>query len=141
MSDACWSGESSSPTAAWIPPWALAVLHDAFEPFVTCRTSAPERRAAQAAERPAPPAPTTSTSVVLPRSGTAQSLRGSCKNGGCEPSFRHHPAKPRHGRRVVAACGPRARVLVRERALGDPLARSHGCAGDRDGSPPPGARP
>ena len=74
MSDACWSGESSSPTAAWIPPWALAVLHDAFEPFVTCRTSAPERRPDQAAERPAPPAPTTSTSVVLPSSDTAQSV-------------------------------------------------------------------
>src|SRR4029078_9660084 len=90
--------------AAWIPPWALAVLQDALEPLVTCRTPAPDRRADQAAESPRPPAPTTSTSVVLQRSGTAQSLRGSCKNGGCERPSRHRPAQACL-RWVVAACG------------------------------------
>ena len=41
--------------AAWIPPWALAVLQDAFEPLVTRSTRAPSAPAAHAAARPEPP--------------------------------------------------------------------------------------
>ncbi len=49
--------------ADWMPPCAFAVLHEAGEPLVISVTRAPARAAAQAADRPAPPLPTTSTSV------------------------------------------------------------------------------
>src|SRR5690348_5334185 len=123
-----------------MPPWALAVLQDAREPFVTCRTEAPVRRAAHAAERPAPPAPTTSTSVVLQRSDTAQSVRGSCKNGGCERPLSHGSATACRRRAVTASGRHRVRVLVRERALRDPLAGRDGRPSDRARPPPAGAR-
>src|SRR5690348_6171591 len=61
-SAACCAGESSEPTAAWIPPCALAELHDCTEPFVASATRAPLRRADTAAARPEAPLPTTSTS-------------------------------------------------------------------------------
>src|SRR4029078_4044939 len=105
--------------AAWIPPWALAVLQDALEPLVTCRTSTPDRRAHHAAERPAPPASTTSTTAVLQRSGTAQSLRGSCKNGGCERPLRHRPAQACLRRAGAAAWRAPLRRAVFGRALRD----------------------
>src|SRR5207249_6351948 len=56
------SGESSSPKAAWIPPWALAELQDWSEPFVATATRAPARSAETAAARPEAPLPITSTS-------------------------------------------------------------------------------
>jgi hypothetical protein len=62
-SSACWSGESSSPTAAWIPPWAFAELLDWSEPFVASATRAPAARADTAAARPEAPLPITSTSI------------------------------------------------------------------------------
>ena len=61
-SSACCSGESSSPNAAWIPPCALAELHDCSEPFVATATRAPARSAETAAARPEAPLPITSTS-------------------------------------------------------------------------------
>src|SRR5438034_1166049 len=37
-SSACCSGESSSPKAAWMPPWALAELQDWIEPLAATAT-------------------------------------------------------------------------------------------------------
>ena len=51
-SSACCSGESSSPNAAWMPPCALAELHDWSEPFAATATRAPARSAETAAARP-----------------------------------------------------------------------------------------
>src|SRR5438046_3286813 len=59
---ACCSGESSSPNAAWMPPCALAELHDWIEPFVARATRAPLRSAETAAASPEAPLPITSTS-------------------------------------------------------------------------------
>jgi len=59
---ACCSGESSSPNAAWMPPWALAELQDWIEPFVARAARAPERSAETAAASPEAPLPITSTS-------------------------------------------------------------------------------
>ena len=59
---ACCSGESSSPSAAWMPPCALAELHDWSDPFVASATRAPARSADTAAARPEAPLPITSTS-------------------------------------------------------------------------------
>src|SRR5438105_780022 len=70
---ACWSGESSSPNAAWMPPCALAELHDWIEPFVARATRAPDRLAETAAASPEAPLPTTSTSKG-PFPDIAQSL-------------------------------------------------------------------
>src|SRR5262245_15318334 len=61
-SSACRSGESSSPNAAWIPPCALAELHDCPDPFAAIATLAPARSAETAAARPEAPLPITSTS-------------------------------------------------------------------------------
>ena len=62
-SSAWSSGESSSPKAAWMPPCALAELHDCSDVFAQSTTSAPARSADTAAARPEAPLPTTSTSV------------------------------------------------------------------------------
>ena len=59
---ACCSGESSSPNAAWMPPCALAELHDWSEPFAATATRAPARSAETAAASPEAPLPITSTS-------------------------------------------------------------------------------
>ena len=76
-----------------------------------------------------------------PAAECGTSAAESCKNARNEPAFDDHPAPaPRRGQRAATG-GDRARVLVRERALGDPLARGVRSAGDRARSPPPGARP
>ncbi len=62
MSSAWISGESSAPNAAWIPPWALAELHDWSEPLVASATRAPARSADTDAASPEAPLPITSTS-------------------------------------------------------------------------------
>ena len=62
MSCACCSGESSSPNAAWMPPWAFAELQDWIEAFVARATRAPTRSAETAAASPEAPLPITSTS-------------------------------------------------------------------------------
>src|SRR5258706_15955393 len=62
MSCACCSGESSSPNAAWMPPWAFAELQDWIDAFVARATRAPDRSAETAAARPEAPLPITSTS-------------------------------------------------------------------------------
>ena len=72
-SAACCSGESSSPNAAWIPPWALAELQDWIDPFVASATRAPAVCADTAAASPEAPLPTTSTSK-LPFCDTAVQL-------------------------------------------------------------------
>src|SRR5438309_767602 len=59
---ACRSGESSSANAAWMPPCALAELHDWMEPLVASATRAPDRSAETAAASPEAPLPITSTS-------------------------------------------------------------------------------
>src|SRR5436190_17372765 len=61
-SSACCSGESSSPNAAWMPPWAFAELQDCRAPLVATATRAPARCAETAAARPEAPLPITSTS-------------------------------------------------------------------------------
>src|SRR5438034_6626957 len=61
-SSACCSGESSSPNAAWMPPCALAELHDCSAPLVASATRALARWADTAAARPEAPLPITSTS-------------------------------------------------------------------------------
>src|SRR3954451_5956868 len=61
-SSAWVSGESSSPTAAWIPPCALAELQDWRAALVATATRAPARSAATADARPDAPLPITSTS-------------------------------------------------------------------------------
>ena len=61
-SSAWISGESSSPNEAWIPPCALAELHDWSDPFVATATRAPARSADTAAASPEAPLPITSTS-------------------------------------------------------------------------------
>ena len=47
-SSACTDGASSSPSAAWMPPWALAVLDDASPSLVASSTRAPVSAAAEA---------------------------------------------------------------------------------------------
>ena len=64
-SSAWISGESSSPKAAWMPPWALAELQDWMEPLAARATRAPARSAEIAAARPEAPLPTTSTSTEM----------------------------------------------------------------------------
>ena len=64
--------------AAWMPPCALPVLHEAGEPLAITVTRAPVRDAAHAAARPAPPLPTTSTSVVPGRSLTEPIVPNNC---------------------------------------------------------------
>ncbi len=64
-SSAWMSGESSSPTAAWMPPCALAEFEDCTEPFVASATRAPACSAETVAARPEAPLPTTSTSTVM----------------------------------------------------------------------------
>ena len=66
-SSAWSSGESSSPTAAWIPPCALAELQDWSEPFAASTTRAPARSAERAAASPDAPLPITSTSKACVR--------------------------------------------------------------------------
>src|SRR3954447_12566045 len=61
-SSACCSGESSSPNAAWMPPCALAELHDSSEPLVATATRAPARSAETAAARAEAARPLTRTS-------------------------------------------------------------------------------
>ena len=61
-SSACFSGESSSPNEAWIPPCAFAELHAWSEPLVAIATRAPARSAETAAASPEAPLPITSTS-------------------------------------------------------------------------------
>ena len=61
-SSAWISGESSSPKAAWIPPWAFAELQDWSAPLVASATRAPARSAETAAASPEAPLPITSTS-------------------------------------------------------------------------------
>ena len=61
-SAACCSGESSSPNAAWMPPWAFAELQAWIDPFVARPTRAPARSAETAAASPEAPLPITSTS-------------------------------------------------------------------------------
>ena len=63
MTSSAWiSGESSSPNAAWMPPWAFAELQACRVVFVAMPTLAPAPSAETAAARPAAPLPTTSTS-------------------------------------------------------------------------------
>ena len=63
MMSAAWiETSSSSPNAAWIPPWAFAVFDDASPSLVASSTRAPASAAPSAACRPAPPEPITSTS-------------------------------------------------------------------------------
>src|SRR5205823_8299899 len=61
-SSACCSGESSSLKAAWMPPCALAELHDCSAPLLARPTRARAAAAETAAARPEAPLPTTSTS-------------------------------------------------------------------------------
>jgi hypothetical protein len=62
MSVACSSGESSAPTAAWMPPCAFDELLACSEPLLASTTRAPETVAETAALRPAAPLPITRTS-------------------------------------------------------------------------------
>ena len=64
-SSACCSGESSSPKAAWMPPWAFAELQDWSEALAASATRAPARSAETAAASPEAPLPTTSTSTLM----------------------------------------------------------------------------
>ena len=64
-SSAWSSGESSGPSAAWIPPCAFAELHDWSDPLVARPTRAPARSADSAAASPEAPLPITSTSNEL----------------------------------------------------------------------------
>ena len=67
MTSSAWiSGESSSPNAAWIPPWAFAELHACSVVFVASPTRTPARSADTAAARPEAPLPMTSTSKEPP---------------------------------------------------------------------------
>ena len=68
-SSACTDGASSSPSAAWIPPWALAVLDDARPSLVASSTRAPVSAAASAAVSPATPEPITRTSQLRSDTG------------------------------------------------------------------------
>ena len=71
MTSSAWTdGASSSPSAAWMPPWALAVFEDARPSLVASSTRAPAAEADSAAVSPATPEPITSTSQL--RSGTAK---------------------------------------------------------------------
>src|SRR5919198_3439907 len=79
-SSACCSGVSSAPNAAWMPPCALAELHDCSAPFVTRPTRATPASAETAAARPEAPLPTTSTSKRLGSATTARLYHGSTNN-------------------------------------------------------------
>ena len=59
VSAACDAGESPSPMATAIPPWAHAVFESASVPFVTRRTAWPSEASRQADQSPAMPVPTT----------------------------------------------------------------------------------
>ena len=52
MSSACRPGESSSPNAAWIPPWAFDEFEDCSDPFAATATRAPAREASHHADEP-----------------------------------------------------------------------------------------
>ncbi len=63
VSSKCDPVESSSPIAAWMPPWARPVFPAPRADLVTTVTRAPAARALRTADIPAPPDPTTSTSA------------------------------------------------------------------------------
>ena len=65
-SSACSSGESSAPSAAWMPPCAFEELFACSVVLVATATLAPARSADTAAASPAAPLPITSTSMGAP---------------------------------------------------------------------------
>src|SRR3954462_7168390 len=125
-SSAWTSGESSSPTAAWIPPCAFAELHDCREPLVARATRAPARSAATADARPEAPLPITSTSN-----------RSACATAGLSHPFsnathivRLFNSPPRQADKWLDGTGFRLCLHARracDRRLSDPEGRSgHG---------------
>ena len=65
-SSACSSGESSAPSAAWMPPCAFDELFACSVVLVATATLAPAPPAETAAASPAAPLPITSTSMGAP---------------------------------------------------------------------------
>src|SRR6187200_919648 len=107
---AWFSGESSSPTAAWMPPCAFAELHDCRAAFVATATRAPARSAATAEARPEAPLPITSTSKERGRATVADDTTVAL----IRPISSAYLRRDRHRLR----CGLRSRLVL---DLGQPL--------------------